>query len=204
MHNSLEFGIAMSGCAPALIGCMSPMIDPEKHFVYAEIGIAEARTLVAVASIIETMTPNFTCHGIDIESGWSLNMDEVRQRTEPFGDKIKIHLNGSTDFLNSSPDHSIDFLLIDGCHEKDCAAKDFEDACTRIKSGGYVAFHDTADFMQGVQPQPHNNQPCNVLAALESVGLLHDHRPGWKLHWEVKGVEGGENNGMMIFKKNGD
>lgn len=194
----------MSGCGQAMLDSIDTILDPCQQFVYAEIGLAEARTLTAIATHIEQRSSMFTCHGIDIESGWSLNMEEVNQRTKPFGDKIKIHLEGSTDFLNSSPDHSIDFLLIDGCHEKDCAAKDFEGAITRIKPGGFVAFHDTAPFMQGVQPQPHQGQPCNVLGALESVGLLHDQRPGWKLHWEVTGEEGGDNNGLMIFKKIGD
>lgn len=199
-----EFGIAMNGCGAAMLAAIDSILDPCLQFVYAEIGLAEARTLTAIATFIEQKSSMFTCHGIDIEAGWSLNMAEVKQRTDPFGDKIKIHLNGSTDFLNSSPDHSIDFLLIDGCHEKDCAAKDFEDAITRIKPGGFVAFHDTAPFMQGVQPQPHKNEPCNVIAALEAVGLLGNHRPGWHLHHTVVGEPTGENNGMMIFKKNGD
>lgn len=203
MKTPLEFGIAMQGCSEAILEAINSVLDADKHFVYAEIGLAEARTLAAIATHIEQRSSNFTCHGIDIEEGWSLNRDELKKNTEPFGDKVKIHLNGSTDFLNSSPDHSIDFLLIDGCHEKDCCAKDFEDAITRIKPGGFVAFHDTADFAQGIDPQPHKGELCNVIAALDSVGLLGNHRPGWNLHHVVVGTPDGNNNGLMIFKKNG-
>lgn len=196
-----EFGIAMKGCAQAILETIDKMLDVDRPFVYAEIGLAEARTLSAIAAFVEMRTPNFTCHGVDIESGWSLNMDEVKKNIEPFGDRIKIHLCGSTAFLNSMPDHSIDFLLIDGCHERACCAEDFTNCVTKIKRGGFVAFHDTADFAQGIQPQPHRGELCNVIEALNDVGLMNDQRPGWKTHWKVEGEPTGDNNGLMIFKK---
>lgn len=202
MNNNLpEFGIAMNGCRQAITETILSRIDPDKQFVYAEIGIAEGRTLSAVASIIEKQSSNFICYGVDIEQGWSLNKDLLEKNIAPFGGKVVYSLCGSTEFLNTCPNHHIDFLLIDGCHERECAALDFTNAVEKIKPNGFVAFHDTADFAQGIQPQPHRGELCNVLLALQDVGLLNDQRPGWKTHWKVEGEPNGENNGMMIFKK---
>lgn len=196
-----QFGIAMQGCGKAILDTIDSRIDENIPFVYVELGIAEGRTLSAVARHILQRTKNFYCMGVDIEDGWSLNMDQVKENIKGLEDYVVIFLTGSTHHLNDSENHSIDFLLIDACHARECCARDFLDAVPKIKPGGFVAFHDTAPFAQGIQPQPHCNQPCNVLGSLEDLGLLSGIRPGWKLHWEVTGEEGGENHGLMIFKK---
>lgn len=196
-----KMGIAMDGCARSILEAIETIIDPEKEFVYVELGLAEARTLSAVGNFLKQRTEKFQLIGVDIEEGWSLNIDEVRKNIEPIKDRVTISLAGSQDTLSIMTDHSVSFLLIDACHAKDCCVRDFVDAIPKIAPGGFVAFHDTADFAQNIQPQPHCNQLCNVREALKEVGLLDGLRPGWHLWEEIHGEPTGDNNGMIIFKK---
>lgn len=199
--NDLQFGIAMKGCGGAMLNAIDSIVNPERPFLYMELGIAEGRTLTKISAHLASKTNLFHCIGVDIEDGWSLNMQEVVSNTLPFADKVDICLLGSTFALSIQDDHTIDFLLIDACHSRECCARDFINAVTKIRPGGFVAFHDTAPFAQGVAPQPHCNQLCNVMEALMDLNLIGDHRPGWHLHTEVHGEPTGDNNGMMIFKK---
>lgn len=188
----------MEGCASIMLEAIDQCPEP---ILYVELGIAEGRTLSAMAEYISSKGYNFKCIGVDIESGWSLNVDEVANNIKGLEDHVTVSLSGSQDFLSRSDTESISFLLIDACHARECCARDFLAAETKIKRGGFAAFHDTAPFAQNIQPQPHCNEPCNVLLGLMDLGLLEGTRPGWTLFNETKGEEGGENHGMMIFRK---
>lgn len=191
----------MSGCSQIILEAINECSKTFDHVTYVEMGIAEGRTLSAVGNHLKDLNHKFTCIGVDIENGWSLNVEEFLKNIQGIEDNVILTLVGSQGFLELHTDDSISFLLIDACHSRECCAKDFIAAEKKVRSGGFVAFHDTASFAQNIQPQPHCNQPCHVMGSLEDLALIGDNRPGWRLFSKTDGEPTGENNGMMIFRK---
>lgn len=195
----------MDLCQDAILGSISNRLNrlPDGDlFHYVEIGVAEARTLSAVATFISERTPNWRATGVDIKDGWSLNREEVEKNIAPFGDKVFMSYDGAQTFLRQDyPD--IDFLLIDGCHGEPCTRADFEAAESHIKRGGFVCFHDSAPLDQGLmhEIQPHCNAPIGVRAAIEKLGLINGDREGWMLIDDVHSVNPMTERGCLIVQK---
>lgn len=96
---------------------------------------------------------------------------------------------------------ALDFVLVDGCHERECVKIDFEGAAKRIPAGGIVAFHDSDEVAQGVHPQPHTGEPIGVRSALFDLGLLPGGTKDWKLLADIEANPG--SHGVAIFQKRG-
>jgi hypothetical protein len=202
-----EFGIAMALCREPISKAIESRIErlaDGELFHYIEIGVAEARTLSAVARLLNSRTPNWRATGIDIEGGWSLNKEEVEKNLADLPpDKVLMDYHGSHEFLRQENFPDIDFILIDGCHGEPCTRIDFELAESRVKRGGYVCFHDSAPKDQGLEHeiQPHCAQPIGVRAAIEKLGLLTDDREGWKLIEDVHSIDPMVDRGCLIVQK---
>lgn len=201
-----EFGIAMELCQEPILHAVNNGIKrlaDDELFHYVEIGVAEARTLSAVATFLHERTKNWRATGIDIENGWSLNREQVEKNLAPFpSGNVVMDYHGSHVFLRQDYP-AIDFILIDGCHGEPCTRINFELAEPRVKRGGYVCFHDSAPLEQGLahEIQPHCNAPIGVRSAIEALGLLSGKREGWTLIEDVQSTDPLVNRGCLIVQK---
>jgi len=192
----MAYGIMMNGgSGDAILKCLRDLEAQE--ITYVELGVAAGETFAEVVKFLESLKVPFTCWAVDIEEGWSLNKEAISRMLTP---NAQLSLVGSQKFLLNQEFESIDFIWIDACHGKECCKNDFllSEAC--VKVGGYVGFHDTADFCQNQDEQPHCKKPIQVLEALKELDLLDGTRFGWKLYHEVVG-DPKTDNGCMIFKR---
>jgi predicted O-methyltransferase YrrM len=77
-----------------------------------------------------------------IKSTFLNNIEKYKERI------VFIHKT-SDDALNDIPDHSLDYIFIDGDHNYDAVIKDFRNYYNKVKIGGIFAGHDA--FSHGVQ-----------------------------------------------------
>ena len=197
------FGIMMQGDERdlwrglALANSCRPVTRP---FTYCEVGIASGATLAAMTELIEQLTfGDWRAFGVDIKNGWSLDMLTLWERLGGHDEQVEISLAGSLEFF-AREEHVFDFILIDGCHEKNCVMLDFRAAEKRLALGGVIAFHDADEVAQGMHVQPHRGEPIGVRAALTELNLLGQPiRAGWKLLADIEADPG--SHGVAIFQK---
>jgi len=194
-----ELGICMDECAEPIFNTLEKAINPDKKFVYVELGVAEGKTFFGILKFIEQLTPNYIGFGVDIQNGWSLNLEEIEKNKEDVDPaRFVISFQGSQDFLRHSNDEEFDYLLIDACHARKCCMNDFLAAESKVKHGGYVVFHDSGEREVGSDEQPHCNFPIDVRGALKDLQFIPFTRPGWEFVADVEGVLG---RGCFIVKK---
>lgn len=188
----------MEICTEPLLNTISSLVIPDKQFVYAELGIAEGRTFFGVLRHIQTLTDKFIGHAVDIESGWSLNLEEFHKNAEGISTlNYFLTLEGSLSFLKKMPDESIDFLWIDACHARECCMNDFLAGESKVKRGGVVGFHDSGELEVGKDEQPHCHHCINVRGAIRDLQLFEEKRPGWELIADIQG----EPRGCFLTRK---
>lgn len=198
------FGISMDGNQTCMLRAAKIVIDtlsPGDDFVYMEFGIARGDTINAMSRCILQMgvdAKRLKVTGVDLENGWSLDREFLGGYSKDWTFHHEFSFLGSVPFLKLYHG-KIDYLLIDGCHEKSCAMEDFTTAEPFVRIGGIVAFHDSDDISQSTQPQPHRGEPIAVRAALETLGLLDGTRIGWKKLCDIEALPG--NHGIAIFEK---
>lgn len=162
-------------------------IDPGETFLYYEIGIGNADTMLAVHSWLTQRGVPHKIVGVDVPNyhGGALNYNFNEQPSASLGE-ISLALVGSEAFL-SNVGQKADFIFIDACHGAPCATRDFLLAEKKIKSGGIIAFHDTDPNCQGHHHQEHCGTGIDVRRAVEELGLLDNSRPGWMKLGETAG-----------------
>lgn len=96
-------------------------------------------------------------------------------------------IGNSIEVYNQIPDRSQHFLLIDGCHNYPMTMADFLVYSSKIKQGGFVAFHDTGAHIpafkdyQGMGSREDQDMYISCRRALLTLGLLEGTRAGWIL-----------------------
>lgn len=60
----------------------------------------------------------------------------------PSDEKVKIHPIKSEDYFKNAEGETFDFILVDGDHSKEAAAKDLDAAFELIETGGIIVFDD--------------------------------------------------------------
>jgi len=177
-----EFGICMAGCGPSYRRWLIEATKGKTRFNYMEIGIAYGGTLRGACEIMDG-TPGLNWHawGVDLPDGWSLDKPILKEYTDRFGDRVTIILRPSVDVLLDWHGPELDFLMVDGCHERQCCVDDFEAAIPNIAPGGILAFHDSGHREQGGSTQPHKGEPIGVRAALKQIGFIDGKVDGWEV-----------------------
>ena len=115
-------------------------------------------------------------------------------------------INGnSSEVYNQIEDESQHLIFIDGCHCFAHVISDFFCYSSKVKSGGYLIFHDTGkhikpfkDFQHGDKENP--DAYISVRKALQKIGLLNNRISGWRLMYD-KADEDNEAGGVCAFKK---
>lgn len=184
---------------------MNDMLSASRHdgtFYYAELGCAEGRTFSAVLRQMRRLGQDTYGFAVDQPAGWSFTQSGFDQNLADFkrGIDYQLYLNGAHAFLEQCIDNSLSAVLIDACHEKECAFEDFRRTESKIRAGGIAVFHDTAPFAQGIDIQPHRNLPIGVRDAIAELGLFDKH-PKWELLLDVQGSEKRNERGIVAVRK---
>lgn len=198
-----EFGICF-GEPEATTFCraLAAAVQPGT-FYYAELGCAEGRTFSAVLKHLRHLNVDAFGFAVDQPNGWSFSQGGFDQNLAEFrrGIDYSLHLHGGIPFISQCQNETFNAILIDACHEAECAKADFLAAEPKVKKGGIVVFHDTAEYAQGIDIQPHRNLPIGVRFAISELGLFDKARPGWRLVWDVPGNKERDERGIVVVAK---
>ncbi|HWN43578.1 MAG TPA: glycosyltransferase, partial [Thermoanaerobaculia bacterium] len=133
---------------------------PEPHTV-VEVGSYCGRSTVVLGSAVKTLRPSGRVIAIDPHQGQVGAVGQGLQSGAPTFEKLRANLDG-----NGLADHveivrkcsfemewngPISFLLIDGLHDYANVSRDFLHFEGSVVTGGYVAFHDYAEYYPGVR-----------------------------------------------------
>lgn len=221
-----KFGIRTEGTEEGLenvIKSYLQQLSKKDKFRYYEIGVAGATTLRAVYEIVKENTPttDWLVTGIDLPS--ILNNERASIFKNFKEEEIELFISGfSNQFKfpfpfcryvfeenpreyskNNLTSNSLDIVLIDGCHGRQCVIDDFLSIEAKVKPGGLVIFHDACAASQNTDYQDHCRENINVRKALVELGLLSLGRNGWAHAGSIPGSRlwGGEGNGFEFFRK---
>jgi hypothetical protein len=146
--------------ADLLIGATTRALaeHPECRAV-VEVGSYCGRGTVVLGSVVKVLRPTARVWSIDPHDG-KLGAVDRYVFVAPSLEKLRANLAaaGLTDVVEvvraSAPEvpwrEVIGLLLIDGLHDHASVARDFSHFAPWIAEGGYVAFHDYADYYPGV------------------------------------------------------
>jgi predicted O-methyltransferase YrrM len=126
-----------------------------------EVGSYCGRSTCVIGSVVKALRPSAKVYAIDPHDGRVGALDRGIQVTAPTLGKLTHNLNaaGLADLVTiiASPpwevawDQPTSLLLIDGLHDYANVARDFYHFEPSLVPGGYVAFHDYADYYPGVK-----------------------------------------------------
>lgn len=165
-----------------------------------EIGLYNCSTSIGLSEYIKSK--NFTCNytGIDNQKDKEIIAPEW----------INLIIGNSNEVYNQIPDESQHICFIDGNHTKIGVISDYFAYSSKVKIGGYLAFHDTGkhlDPLSGWQGVGNKNDPdfClgGVRKALKEIGLLDeflDGTPKFELIFDEADVND-TGGGICVFKK---
>jgi predicted O-methyltransferase YrrM len=130
-----------------------------------EVGSYCGRSTVVLGCVAQTLARDAHVVAIDPHDGEVGAVDQGVKRMRPTFDRFQANIAaaGLSDVVvairRRSGDvpwaQSIDFLLIDGLHDYSNVAGDFWHFEPHVVPGGYVAFHDYADYFPGVKALVH-------------------------------------------------
>ncbi len=211
-----EWGLSMAGCEQVIRQAVRAALASTSDMVrYLEIGTARGDTFARICEQLDASGQLWEAFALDLPMGFEEAEGYVRQascldleafdaNTACFNGKARLVLCDSQLWLRRPGVPSpFALALIDGCHERTCAADDFVALESFMGPRAVVIFHDTAAWSQDdpTQSQPHRGQPLQVRAALDDLGLLYGTRPGWGLLAEAFGRESEGGRGCMVFQR---
>lgn len=172
-------------------------LKPGETFIYYEIGIGNADTMLAVHSWLTQRQVQHEIIGVDLPNyqGGATNYNFNEQPSASFGN-ISLALTGSEAFL-TNVSQKANFIFIDACHGAPCVTRDFLLSEKKIKKGGVICFHDTDPNCQGIHFQDHCGTGIDARRAVEELGLLNDTRPGWVKIGETHGDKSKGGHGAL-------
>jgi predicted O-methyltransferase YrrM len=126
-----------------------------------EIGSFHGKATVAMGSVLKAFYPDNRIFAIDPHDGRLGASDRKIEYVTPSFDRFRENIRraGLEGVVKPIRDHSnnvkwdkpISLLLIDGLHDYPSVSGDFFKFSDWIKPGGFVAFHDYADYFPGVK-----------------------------------------------------
>lgn len=150
-----------------------------------EIGSYHGKATVVLGSVLKAFFPESRIYAIDPHDGILGATDQglsyVKPSFESFKTNIqKAGLSGIVQPIMDHPknvnwDKQISILLIDGLHDYPNVACDYEHFAKWIKPGGYILFHDYADYYPGVKAFVNElifSRTCNKVQIEDSLIVL--------------------------------
>ncbi|MEP6610955.1 MAG: CmcI family methyltransferase [Mucilaginibacter sp.] len=147
---NMLMGIALKACKET---------ENTNHIV--EIGSYHGKATVLLASVVKTFNLNAKVNAIDTHDGKlgaedaglntfppSLSMFKNNIENARLSDTVNVIVDKS---YNVKWEQPVTFLLIDGLHDYKNVSMDFNHFAQWVIPGGYVAFHDYADYFPGVK-----------------------------------------------------
>jgi hypothetical protein len=130
-------------------------------FPVVEVGCFCGRATVVLASVLNGRAAQSRVYAIDPHDGRVGALDQGLHDFGPTLDRFRRNLaaGGLEAGVEAIQAHSVDvpwdrpigFLLIDGLHDYPSVSRDFHHFEEWVMAGGYVAFHDYADYYPGVR-----------------------------------------------------
>ena len=147
---NMLMGIALKACKET---------ESTNHIV--EIGSYHGKATVLLASVVKTFNLNAKVNAIDTHDGKlgaedaglntfppSLSMFKSNIENARVSDTVNVIVDKS---YNVEWEQPVTFLLIDGLHDYKNVSMDFGHFSQWVIPGGFVAFHDYADYFPGVK-----------------------------------------------------
>jgi predicted O-methyltransferase YrrM len=138
--------------------------QPEPHAI-VEIGSYCGRSTTILGTVTKTLSPGAKVFAIDPHDGEVGALDQGLRRTSPTLARFTANIAaaGLAGIVETVQQRSyevrwerpIGMLLIDGLHDYANVSRDFQHFEQHVIPGGYVAFHDYADYYPGVKKFVH-------------------------------------------------
>ena len=174
----------------------------EKEYIYVtEVGVYAGQTGLGLADYISKTGRDQYFTGIEN------NKDEEPIRC--FYDNMIF--GNSNEVYHQLDDNSQHLIFVDGCHCFAHVVSDFFCYAPKVKTGGFIAFHDTGkhikpfkDFQHGDKESP--DAYISVRKALMAIGLINkvgdyiNRQSEWELIFDEADKEN-EAGGICVFKK---
>lgn len=129
-------------------------------YVIVEVGSYQGKSTVLFGSVLKAYFADARVYAIDPHEGVVSNNDQEVGKLAPTLDAFKhniaeAELTEQVELINDYSfnvvwDKPISLLFIDGMHDYLNVSRDFDHFSQWIKPGGYIAFHDYADYFPGV------------------------------------------------------
>jgi glycosyltransferase involved in cell wall biosynthesis/predicted O-methyltransferase YrrM len=136
-------------------------IDLPASQAIVEIGSYQGKSTVLLGTVVKNYFPQGRVYAIDPHEGVVGAADQGLQSTPPTLVRFRqnIEAAGLSAVVETIKEFSfnvqwnkpISLLFIDGLHDYPNVARDFWHFVDWVKQGGYIAFHDYADYYPGVQ-----------------------------------------------------
>ncbi|HVW59461.1 MAG TPA: class I SAM-dependent methyltransferase, partial [Puia sp.] len=130
-----------------------------------EVGSYEGKSTVLLGSLVKEFFPDVKIVSIDPHDGLLGARDQGLVSVAPSFKRFVDNLQaaGLSDVVKAVQKRTCDvawtdpvlFLIIDGLHDYPSVARDFRQIAPSVIKGGYIAFHDYADYFPGVQAFVH-------------------------------------------------
>jgi len=213
----VKLGFSMAGLEDDIAAFVESICEKFGQPTYVEIGVGHGQTLVGIASLLSSFREDWRAVGIELPDGYSFDKAITKQnavdkrfrldflngvpqgKIVPAWNQITVLLGNSQVVLAEHWNEPIHLALIDGCHGKQCATMDFLTLEPFMVQGGIVMFHDFGHEQIG-QHQPHCGR-LDVRGACSDLGLLDNHRNGWKYICELVGDKTKDGANMGVFER---
>jgi hypothetical protein len=171
---------------------------PEGMIDTCEVGVYAGTTSKAICEFVASKGRGIRHIGIDSGKDGEKLID--------FPEDALLISGNSNEVYNQIPDNSQHFIFIDANHNFPHVISDFFCYESKIRQGGYLAFHDTGSHIQpfvdyqGYGSKDDRDMYISVRRALKKIGLLDDKYEGWKLIFDVSDIDN-RAGGICVFKK---
>jgi predicted O-methyltransferase YrrM len=133
---------------------------PAPHSI-VEIGSYQGKSTVLLGSVVKAFFPGAKVYAIDPHNGVIGASDQGIHSVSPTLEMFKKNIAnaGLTEVIETIVNYSykvdwqapVSLLFIDGLHDYPNVSRDFWHFSNWVNSGGYIVFHDYADYYPGVQ-----------------------------------------------------
>jgi hypothetical protein len=212
-----RWGLSMAGCEETILNAVGVVASSTDGIIrYLEIGCANCETLAQVCRALQRTGRRWHAIGLDlpvnadgfiIARPWCQDAQAARDNIAEFGEAVELDYGVSWEWLDQyrewiNTHHGMfELAMIDGCHEKECIKRDFLALEPMIAFGGCVIFHDTAEWSQGIDPQPHLGLPIEARKALAELNLLPPLRAGWAMVGVGDGRQSEGGRGCTVYQR---